>query len=122
MKVLYFKTDMYGDTYVSEGNFCKIVSITKDKIKFWADDENCLEGAYKVLKISEKNYEKLQEAAREGDRKKGLTLINKLHETNKKALSNPLIPVKIESFRKKDYPDLPFKMVESFQNKQPILN
>jgi len=123
MKILYFKTNnLYGDTYVPEGNFCKVVSITKDKIEFWADDENFIEGAYKTLESSKKDFLFLRNAAEKGDRKKGLELIKDLHKTNEKILSNPLVQVKVDPSREVSYPYIKQEFARTFFEQKPILN
>lgn len=123
MKILYFKANnLYGDTYVPEGNFCKVVSMTKDEIEFWADNENFIEGAYKKLNISKQNFLCLKNAAENKDRKKGLELIKDLHETNEKILSNPLVQVKVDSLREESYPYIKQEFARTFFEQKPILN
>jgi len=122
MKLDYFKTGLWGDCYVPEKNFCKIIGITKEHIEFWADDENMLEGAYKTLNISKKNYDELKNAAKNKDREKGLTLIRKLHEENESTLKNPCFHIKINPLTQDTNPNISFKWTKDFLDRKPILN
>jgi len=122
MELDYFKTGLWGDCYVPEKNFCKIIGISKEHIEFWADDENMLEGAYKTLNISEQNYTELRKAAINQDRKKGLELIQDLHKANEKILSNPLVQVKVDPSRELNSPYIKQKFAKTFFEQKPILN
>lgn len=94
MKIKYFKNyENRYDCYVGtkpngESDYFNIVAISKEHFFLMANDENSnyrdgrFDGLYRTMKVEGTDFENLKEVARDKDRVKGLTLINKFHESN----------------------------------------
>jgi hypothetical protein len=121
MELNYFKTNIWGDCYVGDGNIMRIITISKENVSLMADDENIFGGAYKTLEISKKDYNQLKEFAENKDRKGLVNLLKKVHEDNAINLKNNLIMIRLlnpENFE--DY-ELRERLVKDFEEKKPIL-
>ncbi|HIH52173.1 hypothetical protein COT60_03925 [Candidatus Pacearchaeota archaeon CG09_land_8_20_14_0_10_30_9] len=127
MKIKYFKNYGHlGDCYVGQKekeqfNFFKIVSISKSNLCLLANDESSnyqdgrFDGLYRMMNVSKKNFNQLQNLAGEQNRKEGLNLIRKMHEKNpEKGNSFIRIEGNLENF---DWE----KNLEVYQNSKPIL-
>ncbi len=94
MKIKYFKNYSHlGDCYVGPGrnrdfDFFNIVSVGNDYLFLLANDDSSnyddgrFDGLYRFMEVSKKDFENLKEMASNKDRKKGLTLLRKIHEEN----------------------------------------
>jgi hypothetical protein len=127
MKVKYFKNyENSQDCYVGEkhgkSDYFNIVSASKNYFFLFANDEGSsypdgrLDGYYNFMRVNKKDFEKLKDYAKSCDRKKGLTLLKKIHIDNHDFLEK--FPPEFsgdEEFRDK------VKMREKHQKAKPIL-
>lgn len=98
MELQYFKTTG-EDFYVPENDFMNVIFISKEYIGTMACDDSPIEGIYKELKISKKDYNAMREAALDKNRINLTGLLKKIHTENEKILSSPMAKIKkIENF------------------------
>lgn len=101
MKVKYFKTPMWGDCYVADDNYMKIISISNKNLFVMADDERIFGGAYKEINVSKKNFEKMKDLAVNNKRKELTDILKKIHEKNRDILNiskDPFVKIKGDDF------------------------
>ena len=115
MKLAYFKSKILGDCYAPDNDFCNILHITEKEVTILADDENIVNGPYKILEIPKQDYAKLKSSVQDGDREKAITLLKKLHKENKDTLTSNIFEVKETSFLPRN------KEMQKFLNTPAIL-
>lgn len=128
MRLKYFKNcNHLGDLYVGEkenGNFdfMNIVAIDKDYFYTFANDESSnysdgrISGLYRFMKVEKTDFEELKDLARNKNREKGITLINKFHRENPVNLNVAYIEGNLDNgFNRPD------KTMIEYYGAQPIL-
>lgn len=110
---------MWGDCYIANDNYMNIVSISKEDIYIFADDERIFNGAYKEINIKKRDFTKMKSFTIKGKRKKLTGLLRKIHQHNKTLLDNfknPSVKIKGEdNLEKTTY------LRNYFFNAEPIL-
>jgi len=124
--IIYVKSPSKTDYYIANKNFMRIISISKDYLYVMAEDEGmAAEGAYKIIKINKKTFEKMKELARDNKRKELTNILKKAYHKNKGILENSFLQIRIEESRYHHNPKLleqtEQKFIDYFNKNQPIL-
>ncbi|MBI2057135.1 hypothetical protein HYT91_02670 [Candidatus Pacearchaeota archaeon] len=97
MIINYFKTKLWGDCYVANENYMNIVSISKNDVCVFADDERIFSGPYKEIIISKNNFKKIEDFAEKNKRRKLTDILKIIHQDNKNILNpikDPFVKIK----------------------------
>ena len=76
-----------------------IVSISKDYLYLMAEDEGIVEGAYKLIQINKRTFEKMKNFTIDNKRKELTDILKKVHQKNKEKLTNSVIGIRLEESR-----------------------
>lgn len=124
--VMYIKSPHKTDYYIANKNFMKIISISKDYLYVMAEDEGmAAEGAYKIIKINKKIFEKIKDLAIDNKRKELTNILKKVHHKNKEILENSPLQLRIEEsiydYNPKLLEQKKQSFIDYFNKNQPIL-
>lgn len=120
MKIKYFKNqEEIGDTYMQGEDDMNLIHINQKDFFCFANDEGGPRyGWYSNMNMTQNEYEELRNLALEQDRKKGISLLRKIHDkkSNKKKES-PLFYGEIPNYKETTKRQL----LERFNDSKPIL-
>jgi len=95
--IMYIKSPDKTDYYIANKNFMNIVSISQDHLYVMAEDEGMgAEGAYKIIKIDKRTFEKMKNFAIDKKRKELTDILKKVHNKNKDILENSPLQLRME--------------------------
>ena len=125
--IMYIKSPSKTDYYIANKNFMEIISISKDYLYVVAEDEGmAAEGAYKIIKINKKIFEKMKNLAMDNKRKELTNILKKAHHKNKGILESSFLQIRMEESRYHHNPKFLEQTEQNFINyfneNQPILN
>ncbi len=126
VEVMYLKSPSKTDHYIADENFMRIVSISKDHLYVMAEDEGAIDGAYKVIKIHQRIFEKMEDLSVDDKRKELTNILKEVHNKNKEILENQPLQLRIEESRYDHDPKFLEQKKQSFidhyNKSEPILD
>ena len=100
VNVMYIKSSSETDYYIENKNFMEIISISQEDLYVMAEDEGMgTEGAYKIINIDKRTFEKMKELSKENKRKELTDILKDVHNKNKEVLEKSPLQFRIEESR-----------------------
>ena len=98
--IMYIKSPNKTDYYIADENFMEIISISQNHLYVMAEDEGMgAEGAYKIIKIHKRTFEKMKDLSIDNKRKELTDILKDVHNKNKEILENSPLQLRIEESR-----------------------
>ena len=125
--VMYIKSLSKTNHYIANKDFMNIISISQNSLYVMAEDEGMgAEGAYKIIKINKRTFEKMRGLVINNKRKELTSILKDIHNKNKEVLKNSSLQLRMVESRyntnSKWLEQTKQVFINYFNNNKPILD
>jgi len=125
--IMYIKSPNKTDYYIASKNFMEIISISQNDLYIMAEDEGMgAEGAYKIIKIDKRIFEKMKSLSIDNKRKELTDILKDVHNKNKEILKNSHLQLRIRESRDNNnlewLEQIKQNFIDHYNESEPILD